>query len=39
VPCLGEGCDKHPDSRAQCLDELPAQRVIDVVEQVLAERR
>jgi heptosyltransferase-3 len=37
VPCLGEGCDKHPDSRAQCLDELPAQRVIDVVEQMLSE--
>ena len=38
VPCLQEGCDRHPDSHAQCLDELSAQRVIDVVEQVLAER-
>ena len=38
VPCRGEGCDKHPDSHSRCLDELGPARVIEVVEQVLAER-
>ena len=37
VPCLGEGCDKHVGSHSDCLDELPAQRVIEVVDQALAE--
>ena len=37
VPCLGEGCDKHLESHSRCLDELPAQRVIEVVDQALAE--
>lgn len=37
VPCLGEGCDKHPESYARCLDELEPERVIAVVEQALAE--
>jgi heptosyltransferase-3 len=32
VPCLQEGCDRHLDSRAACLDELDPQRVIDVVD-------
>jgi heptosyltransferase-3 len=37
VPCLGEGCDKHVESHSRCLDEMPAQRVIEVVDQALAE--
>lgn len=37
VPCTGEGCDKHLDSRSRCLDELSAERVIAVVEQALPE--
>jgi heptosyltransferase III len=37
VPCLGEGCDKHVGSHSDCLDELPAQRVTEVVDQALAE--
>ena len=36
VPCLGEGCDKHLNSRAACLDEMPAARVLAVVDQALA---
>jgi heptosyltransferase-3 len=37
VPCLHEGCQRHPGSHARCLEELEAARVIDVVERVLAE--
>jgi heptosyltransferase III len=37
VPCLGEGCDKHVESHSRCLDELPARRVIEVVDRALAE--
>lgn len=39
VPCMGEGCDKHRDSRSQCLDELSAERVIDAVERALDGRQ
>lgn len=28
VPCLHEGCDRHIDSLSDCLQQLPAQRVI-----------
>ena len=28
VPCHQEGCDRHLESRARCLDEMPASRVI-----------
>jgi heptosyltransferase-3 len=35
VPCLGEGCDKHLNSRADCLEQMPAGRVTAVVEQAL----
>ena len=28
VPCLLEGCDRHIDSYSDCLQQLPAQRVI-----------
>lgn len=36
VPCAMEGCERHRDSRADCLDELPASRVIAAVGQALA---
>jgi heptosyltransferase-3 len=29
VPCQLEGCERHRGSHSQCLDRLPAQRVID----------
>jgi heptosyltransferase-3 len=28
VPCLLEGCDRHIDSYSDCLQQLPARRVI-----------
>lgn len=31
VPCLLEGCERHLGSRSDCLDEMPAARVIDAV--------
>ncbi len=31
VPCLLEGCDRHVESHSDCLDEMPAARVIDAV--------
>jgi len=31
VPCLLEGCERHVESRSDCLDEMPAARVIDAV--------
>lgn len=37
VPCLQEGCERHLDSPARCLDELPAARVAGVLDAVLAE--
>jgi hypothetical protein len=27
VPCFHQGCDKHAQSHARCLDELPLERV------------
>lgn len=36
VPCLQEGCERKLDSRSDCLDELPAARVIAVADQILA---
>ncbi len=29
VPCQLEGCDRHRESHSECLDRLPAERVID----------
>ncbi len=29
VPCQLEGCDRHRGSHSECLDRLPAERVID----------
>lgn len=35
VPCLQEGCERHLDSHARCLDELDAVRVGQVLDQAL----
>ncbi len=39
LPCQQEGCDRHLDSRSQCLDELSVSAVIAAVDQALAARR
>ena len=39
APCLQEGCDRHRDSRAACLDELPVARVWAAVSDALMTRR
>lgn len=36
VPCRAEGCEHHRNSYSRCLDELPAQRVINGLESMLA---
>jgi heptosyltransferase III len=36
LPCQQEGCDRHLQSRAQCLDELTSQQVLTAVDQALA---
>ena len=35
VPCLEEGCERHQQSRADCLREMPAARVIAAAQRVL----
>ena len=39
LPCEQLGCDRHLDSRAQCLDELTAAQVLEAVDQVLQRRQ
>ncbi|MBH0187499.1 MAG: glycosyltransferase family 9 protein [Nitrospira sp.] len=39
VPCLGEGCDRHINSVSDCLQQLPAGRVIEAARMMLAERQ
>ena len=39
VPCLHEGCDRHINSLSECLQRLPASRVIQAAETLLAEQR
>lgn len=39
VPCLQEGCERHLNSRADCLDGLSAARVVEVVDAALDGRR
>ena len=36
VPCQEEGCDNHVASLSDCLQSLPARRVIDAAERMLA---
>lgn len=31
VPCHQEGCEKHRQSYSRCLDEIPAERVIEAI--------
>lgn len=38
VPCLGEGCDRHVRSLSECLQTLPATRVMQAAELMLANR-
>jgi heptosyltransferase-3 len=38
VPCLGEGCDRHINSLSDCLQQLPAGRVIEAACLLLAEQ-
>ncbi|WP_333843199.1 glycosyltransferase family 9 protein [Pelomicrobium sp.] len=38
VPCMLEGCERHVQSYSDCLQELPASRVIEAVQTLLAER-
>jgi heptosyltransferase-3 len=35
VPCFQEGCERHIQSLSACLQQLPAQRVIDAAAQML----
>jgi heptosyltransferase-3 len=35
VPCQLEGCDRHRESRSDCLDRLPSARVLAAVEEML----
>jgi heptosyltransferase-3 len=39
LPCEQLGCDRHLDSRAQCLDELTAAQVLEAVDQALQQRQ
>ena len=35
VPCYLEGCDRHRQSRSDCLDTLPASKVIQAIDAIL----
>jgi heptosyltransferase-3 len=35
VPCLLEGCERHVLSLSDCLQHMPARRVIDALEAML----
>jgi heptosyltransferase-3 len=38
VPCQLEGCERHRDSRSDCLDRLPPERVIAAADALLHRR-
>jgi heptosyltransferase III len=38
LPCQQEGCDRHLDSRSQCLDELSVPAVLHAVDEAIAAR-
>lgn len=38
VPCQLEGCDRHRGSHSECLDRLPAARVVEAALQMLPRR-
>jgi len=35
VPCMEEGCERHVNSLSACLQNLPAQQVIDALQQLM----
>ncbi len=35
VPCMEEGCDRHNGSLSDCLQKLPAERLINALDQLL----
>ena len=35
VPCMEEGCERHNDSLSDCLQKLPAERLIDATDKLL----
>jgi heptosyltransferase-3 len=37
VPCNGAGCDRHDDSRSECLETMSAARVFEVAQSALQE--
>jgi heptosyltransferase-3 len=37
VPCNGAGCDRHDDSRSECLETMSAARVFEVAQSALRE--
>lgn len=39
VPCQLEGCDRHPESRSECLDTMPVERVLDELGVLLEQPR
>ena len=39
VPCMAEGCDRHIESFSDCLQNLPASKVIAAAKSLLLERR
>ena len=39
VPCMLEGCDRHINSLSECLQRLPAKKVIAAAEALLATAR
>jgi heptosyltransferase-3 len=39
VPCHLEGCDRHIDSYSDCLQQLPAAKVIAAIESITSEKQ
>ena len=39
VPCNGAGCERHDDSRSECLETMSAARVFEIAESALEGRR
>lgn len=39
VPCMHEGCDRHVDSLSECLQQLPAMRVIEAAALMLERKK
>ena len=39
VPCRRAGCDNHPSSRSECLDEIQPERVFRALERIMPQLR